>query len=449
MLKVLLFNPSSERLIIKDQYCSFTSKASYYWIPIDLLVISGQLQENFEVRVLDPNVEKMKESGIEEFFIKFKPDFVVILSSVLTYQNDLRLIRKLKNRHTFHASFIGDIFYRYSERMISLEGIDSILLAYPCEGLANFIRHRTPSTSILTLEGAAAPNLVADDKNVPSYLPQHQLFLSKKYSVPFDGGKKSTLLLTSLGCSFCCNYCPASRVSYQKRKFEDIVRELDFLRSIGVKRFWLRDFTFGLDAKDTFKFLDLLKNHYSFDWYCHSRPIVLSPEMIVAMKDAGCFLVMLGVDSLVQKTLEKEKRQQSYFQIKNKIDELEKNGIAVLLHQILGFEEESTLDMLKTTWLLRKTKALYLSLNFLSYRPGTGNFQFHQLLSYSEYELDSFYPHHPSKSHHPNILRVIKVLCLIIFYSRFNRVYSIVKSFKSFGEFFNILKTGFLQIWKT
>lgn len=449
MLKVLLFNPSSDRLIIKDQYCSFTSKAAYYWIPIDLLVISGQLREDFEVRVLDPNVEKIKASGFEDFFEEFKPDFVVILSSALTYQNDLRLIRKLKNKHTFHASFVGDIFYRYSEKMISLKGIDSILLAYPCEGLADFIRNRTPSPSILTLGHSAVPVLGHNNKIVPSYLPQHELFLAKKYSVPFDGGKKSTLFLTSMGCSFCCNYCPASRVPYQKRKFEDMISELDLLKSIGVKRFWLRDFTFGLDAKDTFRFLDLLKNHYDFDWYCHSRPSVLSPEMIVGMKDAGCFLVMLGVDSLVQKTLEKEKRLQSYSQIKNKIDELDQNGIAVLLHQILGFETESPWDMFKTSWMLRKTKALYLSINFLSYRPGTGNFEFNEPLSYSEYELDSFFPHHPSKRHHPNMLRLIKVVCLVLFYSRLKRIYSIVKSFKSFDEFVSIVKTGFLQIWKT
>ncbi len=72
MLKVLLFNPSSDRLIIKDQYCSFTSKAGYYWIPIDLLVISGQLREDFEVRVFDPNVEKINKAIAKTFDMRPK-----------------------------------------------------------------------------------------------------------------------------------------------------------------------------------------------------------------------------------------------------------------------------------------------------------------------------------------------------------------------------------------
>ena len=41
--KVLLLNPPGDRLYIRDQFCSHVSKGTYYWQPLDLLMISARL----------------------------------------------------------------------------------------------------------------------------------------------------------------------------------------------------------------------------------------------------------------------------------------------------------------------------------------------------------------------------------------------------------------------
>ena len=52
--KVLLLNPPGDRLYIRDQFCSHVSKGTYYWQPLDLLMISGRLHaEGFELAVVD------------------------------------------------------------------------------------------------------------------------------------------------------------------------------------------------------------------------------------------------------------------------------------------------------------------------------------------------------------------------------------------------------------
>ncbi len=41
--RVLLLNPPAPDWVIRDYYCSFPSKAKYYWPPQDLLGLSGLL----------------------------------------------------------------------------------------------------------------------------------------------------------------------------------------------------------------------------------------------------------------------------------------------------------------------------------------------------------------------------------------------------------------------
>ena len=60
---ILLLNPPSNRLILRDMYSSTYSKGDYYWPPADLLIISGILDKDFSVNILDANVLK-KEANV-------------------------------------------------------------------------------------------------------------------------------------------------------------------------------------------------------------------------------------------------------------------------------------------------------------------------------------------------------------------------------------------------
>ena len=52
--KVLLLNPPSDRLYIRDQFCSHVSKGTYYWQPLDLLQISARLNaQGYELSIVD------------------------------------------------------------------------------------------------------------------------------------------------------------------------------------------------------------------------------------------------------------------------------------------------------------------------------------------------------------------------------------------------------------
>lgn len=64
--RVLLLNPPGGKLYIRDYYCSFSSKASYYWPPQDLICLSGVLDERFEVGVVDAIVGRLSPEACLE-----------------------------------------------------------------------------------------------------------------------------------------------------------------------------------------------------------------------------------------------------------------------------------------------------------------------------------------------------------------------------------------------
>ncbi|HQH46691.1 MAG TPA: hypothetical protein PLQ86_12055, partial [Candidatus Aminicenantes bacterium] len=50
--KVLLLHCPGDKIYIHDLYCSYSSKANYYWPPSDLVVLSGVLRET-RLEVID------------------------------------------------------------------------------------------------------------------------------------------------------------------------------------------------------------------------------------------------------------------------------------------------------------------------------------------------------------------------------------------------------------
>ena len=58
-MRVLLLNPPGERVYIRDYFCSKTTKSNYLFHPIDLVVLSGTLDECHDVSVLDAIAEAL------------------------------------------------------------------------------------------------------------------------------------------------------------------------------------------------------------------------------------------------------------------------------------------------------------------------------------------------------------------------------------------------------
>lgn len=447
MKKVLLLNPPSPTgdKIIKDQYCSFTSKAGYYWVPIDLLVLSGDLAKNFDVKVIDSIIEKISFDETVRLISEWMPDHIVLLSSILTHESDRKLIRTLREKFSFGTTFLGDVFYFSAKEMIQFPEVDSIIYEYPCPELVEYIQ-----------TGKTTCNLVYKESQSPVFLPTrktpeikyetpaHHLFKLNKYSVPFMQDDICTSVLTNFGCKYTCNYCPADSVSFRERTITDIMAELKVLKDRGISNIWIRDFTFGLNKQRTREFLAAIST-MDIRWFCLSRSEILDPDLLREMRRSGCYLVMIGVDSAHEETMKRINRKQNLTELKNRIALANAFGMHVLVHMILGFPGDSISNMLRTIHFLSGTKASFLSINFFSPRAGSAYFNNKSIRELSPLELDSNYGEKFS-------LLMLKYYALMVFYFNPVRIFVILSKIRSRKQLMTMTKTGlrmFFPVTKT
>ena len=98
MEKIVLLNLPGEKLFLRDQYCSFVSKADYLWPPLDLLVQSGVLSQDFEIKIIDAIALKMSYSDCLKILRKEKPKAILFLSGTASWKSDFEFLKRAKKQ---------------------------------------------------------------------------------------------------------------------------------------------------------------------------------------------------------------------------------------------------------------------------------------------------------------------------------------------------------------
>ena len=93
---VLLLNPPGDKLYIRDYYCSFSSKADYYWPPQDLIALSGVLDAAFDVQVIDAIVPAVPADDALRRVVEKRPRAVIFTTGTATLKSDLALMERIK-----------------------------------------------------------------------------------------------------------------------------------------------------------------------------------------------------------------------------------------------------------------------------------------------------------------------------------------------------------------
>ncbi|OGW74689.1 MAG: hypothetical protein A2Z72_05440 [Omnitrophica bacterium RBG_13_46_9] len=157
-------------------------------------------------------------------------------------------------------------------------------------------------------------------------------------------------ILGSRGCPFRCNFC--MRVLGGRIRYRDpdlVVKEMcDIYEKFRPQVFEFDDETFGIDKKKTYRLLDrIIENglHKKVKWNIQTRVDVVTEELLIKMKEAGCEWVGFGIESgnegilkMTQKNVTKEKAR-------NAIAMAKKARLSTGSFFILGhpFETEATI----------------------------------------------------------------------------------------------------------
>jgi methyltransferase len=166
-------------------------------------------------------------------------------------------------------------------------------------------------------------------------------------------------LITSRGCSYACAYCYSKfqwGVGQRRFSVERTVQEIRLmLEEYGIDRIRIEDDDFIEDRGWVTEFCNLLLEeglHTRIEWEAKARPDHMEDGLLHLMRRAGCFRLLMGVETLDPGLLTRLSRPLQVALLERAIDLLRSNGIGVQATVILGIPGETNQAMRHTLhWL--------------------------------------------------------------------------------------------------
>ena len=201
--------------------------------------------------------------------------------------------------------------------------------------------------------------------SLANIFPDRTIFSGKRY-------QKLGLIETGRGCTFNCDFCSIQKFykrTYRYRPLEDVVTEL---KSLPYKYYFFVDDNIVANivhAKKLFTALIPLK----IKWFTQgSINMADDPELLDLMKRSGCLGVLIGFESLNDKTLSSMNKGINLKHDREKsILKIQAAGIKIYGSFVFGHENDQEKDFDKTFRFVLKHKFFIAAFNHLVPFPGT------------------------------------------------------------------------------
>jgi len=398
---------------------------------MSLALIAGNL-ENCNVRIIDCIQEGKDYAWLKKELQKEKPDWVIFnsISSILT--SDMQT--------AFYAKAIG-------AKTITVG-------SYFSEGSEKF-RARFPSCDYF-ISGKPEQRikwLIERKKVKANYLDCTRHDLLPKYGLPLIG--RFSFVLLSRGCSNKCIYCRqtvtwnGAKNGVIYRKPERIVEEI---KKYNLKNIVFHSDTGTLNHDQMYDLCERLEP-LGVRWCCNSRVDTVDINLLKAMKKAGCWMIMYGIESGNQEVLDINKKGITLDDSKYAVLMAKQAGIKVWGYFMLGMLGDR-LERMKETLDLSLSLPLDVA-NFALATPYHGTEFFNICrkmgnLKVSEDDYESFdqnysavvgYGHLPA-----NRIKEFQKYCYKRWYLRPYGIWKLMQIYK-IHDFKHFIKTALNHLW--
>ncbi len=328
--------------------------------PLGLGYLAGLLLlDNFDVRIVDMDMEDMGESGLIEFLRVFQPFIVGISATTLTFKNSVRISQIVKNAKPDtviclggpHTSVLPEAALNYNYIDIVVLGEGEFTFLELCQSLRSGLK--LPFNIKGTAQRSNSHILKINRKRIDNLdilpFPARHLMPLNLYNIPGT-------ILTSRGCPFGCGFCAGPAVfgkRYIARSAENVVKEVTVCVDIfHLTSFYFVDDTMTNDIKRIFEICERLKKlqipkSYGrrLKWTCESRADIVSIELLQEMHTAGCTTIQFGMESGSQQLIDHLGKKITLRQIENSVKWSRQVGISPVLSMVFPhpYETEETL----------------------------------------------------------------------------------------------------------
>jgi radical SAM superfamily enzyme YgiQ (UPF0313 family) len=343
------------------------SREKMIWPQSSLAYLAAMVPEGLSVRIIDAIAEEMSIEQFLEEIRREQPRFYVSYITGTTFAVDALGVREAKNQgaHTIaigtHVSAVPgntldllpelDYVIRHEPEFTFRDIVERTIRGESMDGCTGLALRDGEGKAVVTPDRPLIKSL--DDLPIPK---QHLLPLDR-YTMPFLGSRY-VWVLTNRGCPYSCTYCFEGVVwgkSVRFRSAESIYKELVYLAEHNVRNVLFLADLFTYNRKGVMELCDLIISRgLKVRWTCNSRVDTIDEEMIVKMKQAGCWLIAFGIESGSQKVLDNVKKDAQVADAVRTINLCHKHGIKTWGYFIIGLPGETketvreTIDLAKS-----------------------------------------------------------------------------------------------------
>ena len=309
--------------------------------------------------------------------LKIEPQTIIFLSGAVSWEEDKKFLEKIKEKQKTQLIGTGDLFLFNSENLLKKHKfLDAIMLDFTTSEIVDFLAGNKEVFKDLVYrkEDRIISNKKSSKKeNIFSLpLPRLDLFPLNKYRCPVTKFNPFATVIISLNCPYHCRFCTYGNLDFKWREVENIIEELNYIHSLGIKEIRFKDNTFGANRNQVWGLCrKMIENKFNFYWSCSSRIDILDEALLKLMKQSGCHTIQFGVESGSQKILDSYNKGFTLEQVRKTFFLCRKLGIRTMAHFILGLPGESEKTVLETINLAKKLKCDFAAFNIASPRIGS------------------------------------------------------------------------------
>ncbi|MDP3791571.1 MAG: radical SAM protein [Candidatus Omnitrophota bacterium] len=350
--------------------------------PLGLLyLISVAKNEGHETSLLIPNLDRKYLNKA----VAFRPDVICYSVTTGTEKRYLKINTLLKKRISFLSVFGGPHPTFYPE-FIKEPGVDIICRGEGEDAFMELLRNindrkdfsRIPNLCVKVNDQIIKNEIrpLADINNIafPDRSLINEYYEYKNYGV-LD-------VISGRGCPYSCTYCfnkelkdyYSGKGTYvRKRNIDNMMAELKMIRArYKIKAVRFVDDIFIIDKRWFSEFVERYKKDVNLPYCCHVRVDLVTESIAKGLKDSGCFLVVIGIESGSER-LRRDvlKRPMSNEQIIKACALLKKYNIKFETFNMIGLPKETLSDAFETVELNVKCKPAYSWISIIQPYPGT------------------------------------------------------------------------------
>jgi len=337
-----------------------------YWQPLGTLYVAAALQQAGHV-VRFYNGAFMRHADILAQVAAYGPEFVGLYSTTFGWDKAKRTAAAIKETLN-HAFITVGGPYPVAAQEKCLEDCRDIDAAVTGEGeitVVEMLQKLGSGKGLDGVEGVAYRKgkeikknpdrpLITDLDALP--FPARELLgEAGKYIPPPATYKRKpvAVIMTARGCNRHCLYCfqidKHRKSGIRYRSVDNVMTEIELVLRQGYREIKFIDDTLAADYNRAMTIAHEIKNRgLDFTWFASAVVNQVDKPLLQAFKDAGCWAILFGAESGVQKDLNAIRKGITPAQIKKAVKAAQEVGLTVYTPFLFGIPGQTYEDGLKT-----------------------------------------------------------------------------------------------------